>query len=323
MTGQLFKSIQNGENFAICRLPNSSEQIEFFSSNNQLVDIYGRVWIAHPFDENESKPHKSVSTSKREHLEAVQLAIDSLHTPQLNKVVVSKIKCVTLVGDVTADIIEKAFQILERKYPSAFVFIYRMNVHSVWFGATPETLIEKQNGQFRTMSLAGTRLKSSIDLSWGVKEMKEQSIVTDYISNLIRNNLGMDIQIDGPRTVNAAHLEHLQSIIDFKSDKSLEYWAKALHPTPAVCGMPLNEARNLISQIELHPRKMYAGYIGFFDQQGNGNVFVQLRCMEWTAGQAYIYSGGGIMPDSIPESEWEEAENKANVMLTVLAELKN
>jgi isochorismate synthase len=68
---------------------------------------------------------------------------------------------------------------------------------------------------------------------------------------------------------------------------------------------------------------MYAGYIGFSDASGNGQVFVQLRCMEWINDEAIVYSGGGIMPDSNPESEWEEAENKANVMLSVLEELKN
>jgi isochorismate synthase len=323
MTARLLEAIESGQAFAICQLPGTNDVLEFFQNGNDLIDLNGRVWIAEPFDKEEKAKHQLESTTRAEHIAAVIKAIEKLQTAELDKVVVSKIKKVELPFSIDSDSIQKAFEILSTKYPNAFVFIYRMNVHSVWLGATPETLIERNNGVFRTMSLAGTRLKSEHNLVWGEKEKREQQVVTDFIANSIQKNGGEDLQVSPPFTATAAHLEHLKSTIEFHSSKSLFEWANVLHPTPAICGLPVANAKSVISQIESHSRKMYAGYIGFFDNSGNGKVFVQLRCMEWLNGNALIYSGGGIMPDSNPESEWEEAENKANVMLSVLETLKN
>jgi isochorismate synthase len=323
MTARLLEDIESGKAFAICKLPGTNEVLEFFQNGNDLIDLSGRVWIAEPFDKDEKSKNQHESTSHSQHIAAVSKAVEMLHTAELDKVVISKIKKVDLAFSIDSESIQKAFELLSSMYPSAFVFIYRMNVHSVWLGATPETLIERNNGVFSTMSLAGTRLKSDHKVLWGEKEKREQQVVTDFITSSIQSNGGEELKVSEPFTASAAHLEHLKSTIEFHSSKSLIEWANVLHPTPAICGLPVAKAKNVISQIESHSRKMYSGFIGFLDMTGNGKVFVQLRCMEWLNGNAIIYSGGGIMPDSNPESEWEEAENKAKVMLSVLESLKN
>lgn len=323
MTDRLIKAIDEGEAFVICQLPGTNDVLEFFQNGNDLIDLDGRVWIAEPFNQDESATSKMESTPKETHIATVSKAVQLLQSGDLEKVVISKIKKVILPVKINSTSIQKAFEILTSKYPSAFVFIYRMNVHSVWVGATPETLIELNNGIFKAMSLAGTRLKSDQDKPWGEKEVREQKVVTEFITSTIIKNEGDNIEVSQPFTATAAHLEHLKSLIQFKSSKGLHAWASLLHPTPAICGLPVEEAKKVISQLEAHSRKMYAGYIGFSDKDGNGQIFVQLRCMEWTNQEAIIYSGGGIMSDSNPLSEWEEAENKANVMLSVLESLKN
>lgn len=323
MTERLISSIDREEAFAICQLPGTTSALEFFQNGNDLVDEYGRIWIAKPFNDDPSVSTEAESTTKEKHIAVVSKAIHHLQGGDLEKVVISKIKKVQLPVAINSTSIQRAFDILTSLYPSAFIFIYRMNVHSVWVGATPETLIELENGFYKTMSLAGTRLKSDQDKPWGEKEIREQKVVTDFIASTILNNQGENLEISEPFTATAAHLEHLKSLIQFKSSQGLHAWASLLHPTPAICGLPIDQAKKLISQLEAHSRKMYAGYIGFVENSGNGKAFVQLRCMEWINQEAVIYSGGGIMPDSIPESEWEEAENKANVMLSVLEMLKN
>ena len=323
MTDRLFKAIDNGEAFVICQLPGTNDVLEFFQNGNDLIDLDGRLWIAEPFNQEASATSNNESTPQEVHISTVSKAVQLLQSGDLEKVVISKVKKVDLPVTINSSSIQKAFDILTSKYPSAFVFIYRMNVHSVWVGATPETLIELENGIYKTMSLAGTRLKSDQDKPWGGKEVREQKVVTDFITSTILKNEGENVEVSEPFTATAAHLEHLKSLIQFKSSKGLHTWASLLHPTPAICGLPVEEAKKVISQLEAHSRKMYAGYIGFSDKEGNGQIFVQLRCMEWTNQKAIIYSGGGIMSDSNPLAEWEEAENKANVMLTVLESLKN
>jgi isochorismate synthase len=323
MTERLISSIDRGEAFAICQLPGSNDVLEFFQNGNDLIDFDGRLWIAEPFNQEDASTSNNESTLQEVHIAAVSKAVQLLQSGDLEKVVISKVKKVQLPVAINSTNIQRAFDILTSKYPSAFVFIYRMNVHSVWIGATPETLIELENGVYKTMSLAGTRLKSDQDKPWGEKEIREQKVVTDFIASTILNNEGENLEVSEPFTATAAHLEHLKSFIQFKSSKGLHAWASLLHPTPAICGLPVDKAKKVISQLEAHSRKMYAGYIGFSDKEGNGRIFVQLRCMEWINQDAVIYSGGGIMSDSNPSAEWEEAENKANVMLSVLESLKN
>ena len=323
MTDRLIKAIDEGEAFVICQLPGNNDVLEFFQNGNDLIDLDGRLWIAEPFNQEASATSNNESTPQDVHISTVSTAVQLLQSGDLEKVVISKVKKVGLPITINSSSIQKAFDILTSKYPSAFIFIYRMNVHSVWVGATPETLIELENGIYKTMSLAGTRLKSDQDKPWGEKEKREQKVVTDFITSAILKNEGENVEVSEPFTATAAHLEHLKSLIQFKSSKGLDAWASLLHPTPAICGLPVEKAKMVISQLEAHSRKMYAGYIGFSDKEGNGRIFVQLRCMEWTNQEAIIYSGGGIMSDSNPLAEWEEAENKANVMLNVLESLKN
>lgn len=52
-----------------------------------------------------------------------------------------------------------------------------------------------------------------------------------------------------------------------------------LHPTPAVCGLPKEEAYQFILQTEPHDRLFYSGIIGWIDPQGDTTLYVNLRCM--------------------------------------------
>ena len=78
---------------------------------------------------------------------------------------------------------------------------------------------------------------------------------------------------------------------------------KTLHPTPAVCGLPRNLAKDFILQNEDYHRSYYTGFLGelnFKNQQSS--LFVNLRCMEISGETASIYVGGGITKESIPET---------------------
>ncbi|MBT8309777.1 MAG: isochorismate synthase, partial [Flavobacteriaceae bacterium] len=43
-----------------------------------------------------------------------------------------------------------------------------------------------------------------------------------------------------------------------------------------------------------------------------------LRCMQIIGDEIFLYVGGGITKESIPNAEWEETVNKANTMKDVL-----
>jgi len=96
-----------------------------------------------------------------------------------------------------------------------------------------------------------------------------------------------------------------------------------LHPTPAVCGLPKNEAKSFILENENYDRKYYTGFLGELNSDVNGintsSLYVNLRCMEIAKDEAIIYVGGGITKDSIPEKEWEETVRKTATMKKVLS----
>ena len=91
-----------------------------------------------------------------------------------------------------------------------------------------------------------------------------------------------------------------------------------LHPTPAVCGLPKEEAYHFILNNEGYNRAYYTGIIGWLDPQGETTLYVNLRCMNITDKTATFYAGGGILPSSTVETEWEETQQKMNTMRNIL-----
>ena len=95
-----------------------------------------------------------------------------------------------------------------------------------------------------------------------------------------------------------------------------------LHPTPAVCGLPVGEARRLINFSEGYHRQLYTGFLGRMRNQSLW-FFVNLRCARLDANQAVLYAGGGITPSSVPAHEWHEARLKSETIARELEKLKN
>jgi isochorismate synthase len=90
-----------------------------------------------------------------------------------------------------------------------------------------------------------------------------------------------------------------------------------LHPTPAVCGIPLKEAQRIIDMTEEHERLDYTGFLGPVSPS-KSHVFVNLRSAMIINQNIFLFLGGGITEGSIPEEEWKETELKANTLLDIL-----
>jgi isochorismate synthase len=101
---------------------------------------------------------------------------------------------------------------------------------------------------------------------------------------------------------------------DFKSFDLV----KALHPTPAICGLPKEEALRFILENENYDRKYYAGFLGEWNKANQSDLFVNLRCLEVENEKVNLYVGCGITKDSNPEKEFIETENKSMTMRNIL-----
>ncbi|MDP4291738.1 MAG: isochorismate synthase [Bacteroidota bacterium] len=216
---------------------------------------------------------------------------------------------------------------LGNRYPDAFVSLVHIPGVYTWLGATPERLLKVEHQKAHTTALAATRRYEGVlpDISdWNVKEKEEQQLVTDYILKVLGDNHIDSIEYDGPRSMQAGNLVHLKTDIHFSIPPRFQILKliKELHPTPAVCGLPKEEALKVIHSIEPYDREYYAGFMGPVSQD-ELELFVNLRCMRWVGGKPSLFVGGGITAASVPEQEWEETYFKAHTLLDVIEKLCN
>jgi menaquinone-specific isochorismate synthase len=94
--------------------------------------------------------------------------------------------------------------------------------------------------------------------------------------------------------------------------------AKALHPTPALGGIPRNRAMETIRRLEGMDRGLYGAPIGWVVYMGNGEFCVGIRSGLLKKNRAYLYAGCGVVADSKPEEEYKETGIKFRPMLRAL-----
>ena len=110
----------------------------------------------------------------------------------------------------------------------------------------------------------------------------------------------------------------MKTDIRFLSQISSSAIIDALQPTPAVCGLPREEALAFIQQHADFDRRLYAGRIGLHHPSGDEIHFVNLRCMQVFEDHFELHVGGGIVAGSIAADEWRETEIKADVLRAII-----
>ena len=296
---------------------NSEEKNGFFFSNFDTGTTYT---LSNPTSIKNSWPSfepflnsSDEEISKENYISKVSQIVEEIKTGRMKKVVFSRIQNVYKSNSFE---LEKAFKDLCENYPQAFVYCISSEENGTWMGASPELLMKKNEETFKTVSLAGTRTEG---VNWTTKEREEQQVVTDYILDKI-NSFSSSVKVSKPYDLDTGAVIHLKSDIEFSLGKNSSLWnlVSILHPTPAVCGMPTKDAKQLIGELEPQKRNLYTGFIGPMGINNHSSLFVNLRCMQVCSDAISLYLGGGIMGESSPEKEWIETQNKAKTLSRVL-----
>lgn len=263
-------------------------------------------------------------TSQAAHESLVEKGIAAIERGEMRKLVLSRAKKLAYPdGFEVYDTFEK----LCAKYPTAFCYFFHLPAIGTWMGATPETLIAVEaQSIFKTVALAGTQAykgQAVRDALWSQKEIEEQAIVSRYIINCFKKIRLREFEEDGPKTVIAGHLMHLQTNfwVNMQEVEMPDLGSKMLvllHPTSAVCGMPKQESQAFILANEGYDRAFYSGFLGTSQINGNSHLFVNLRCMQLQCDGLTLYAGGGITIDSVPEREWQETALKMQIMENII-----
>ena len=250
------------------------------------------------------------------HEEAILGAIAAIRSGPLRKVVLARRFSVPFDGEALA-----VFGRLAATYPAAYSYLLHHPALGTWMGASPELLLNYSEGWAETVSLAGTQAADPSGLArWGSKELDEQEVVTRYVLERIRS-MGLEPQAGQQESVRAGTVWHLRTPVRMRaSARQLPELINQLHPTPAVCGYPPQEARAFIKDHENFSREYYTGFLGEqnLEMPESVSFYVNLRCMQVFGDKAYIYVGGGITAASDPRAEWEETRLKSATILSIL-----
>jgi isochorismate synthase len=259
-------------------------------------------------------------SEKNDFIILVEKGIQAIKKNLFDKVVLSRKEDVQFLDLDIEMLISK----LKSFYPNAFNYCFFHPKIGLWFGATPEQLLQVNNATIKTVALAGTQLYSE-SIIWEAKEKIEQEIVADFIVSGLRN-FCHELSISEPFTFKAGTIAHIKTDVKAELNTKSDFGnlMMALHPTPAVCGLPKEITKQFILNNENYDRKFYTGFLGELNidfttfRKENSDLFVNLRCMEIENKIATIYVGCGITKDSIPEKEYIETVNKSMTIRKVL-----
>jgi salicylate biosynthesis isochorismate synthase len=191
-------------------------------------------------------------------------------------------------------------------------------------------LFQAEGRRVTTMALAGTTrrgLHADEDaalvaaLVAGTKERKEHGLVVEHLVAVLRERAAPFTVPLAPHPRLLDRIIHLETVISAELTR-VDYLEllDALHPTPAVCGLPTTTATHYIARREKLHRGLYAGALGWIAPD-SARIIVPLRggIIRQDLGLARLFAGAGIIETSVPAMEFSETELKLSVMRQVLS----
>lgn len=244
--------------------------------------------------------------------------------PHQQKVVIGRRRAIPL--NELKDPAELFFR-LRKKSGSAFLFFFDTGKDGAFFGGSPELLYRREYNHFATESIAGTRARSVDEvldrelqeaLFSSFKDNREHALVSMHIEEKLKDFGITDMFSSNLDVMVLSYVQHLVkryrgTLRDDIDDATI---IKALHPTPAVCGLSTPWSREFIRENEGFDRGLYAGPIGFVSK-ACAEFSVAIRSALFNDQTLYLYVAGGIVAGSIREQEWEELNNKEKNILSI------
>ena len=256
----------------------------------------------------------------REHVHRV---LGEIAGARLEKAVLAR--RVTLTGAVDPlDLFERRM----KDTPEAFHLFVQPNPGVAFLAASPERLYRRHGRRLETESLAGTRTRGASaeedariakELLACEKELLEHQFVRSHIVDRLAplcDGVGLP---PGPVVHVASQLQHLRTPLTARLKEGVNdaTLLDALHPTPAVCGLPTHVALEFIRKTEGFDRGLYAGPIGCVGRTDT-EFAVGIRSALVRSDAVQLFAGAGIVNGSDAEAEWQETVDKMMGLLQLL-----
>ena len=299
-----------------------------------VVRSKGSTWLTHvegadlpsltsSFD-NKLGWVKSVDHRKdARYLDLVSRALSQINDHEMAKVVTARSLCVPAQLNPAA-VLER----LKRRHPSCATFALAHGTQ-IFLGSSPEQLVNSHHNRIETAALAGSRPRHEhpgadarlrAELLSSPKERNEHDIVVSDITEALT---AAGVALDPPSPTGVMKLrriQHLHTPIGGTVPHGTHILdlVAALHPTPAVAGLPRQRAQDWIDQNESMDRGWYAAPVGWMTLEGHGEFRVALRSALLDNQSLTLFAGGGIVEGAEPEHELAETATKFEALLGAL-----
>ena len=214
--------------------------------------------------------------------------------------------------------------------PSPYMYYLQFGETTI-VGASPELLVNVEDGVVEIHPIAGTRPRGATpldderlaeELIHDPKEIAEHIMLLD----LGRNDVGRVAEAGSVEVTQQldleyySHVMHIVSHVRGRLRKGMTPYdaLRAGYPAGTVSGAPKIRAMEIIAELEPDQRGPYAGAVGFFDLSGNIETCITIRTLVMQDGLAHVQAGGGIVYDSDPVKEFEECQHKARALLAAI-----
>ncbi len=219
------------------------------------------------------------------------------------------------------------YRALRSLNPSPYMFYYDMDDHHV-VGASPEILVRLEGDTVTSRPIAGTRPRGETreqDLALATELLADPKECAEHVQlmDLGRNDVGRVAQTgtikvtDNMMIERYSHVMHIVSNVEGKLKPNMDAIdvLKATFPAGTVSGAPKVRAMEIIDELEPTKRGVYAGAVGYLGFNGDMDVAIAIRTAVIKDNVLYVQAGAGIVADSVPQSEWEETQNKAKAVI--------
>lgn len=271
----------------------------------------------------------------RHYVDSVRAALEMIDNGELSKVVLARSLELTAGHDVA---VPRLLTRLVRANRGAHAFAADVTAAGdraprTLLGASPELLVARDGDTVTANPLAGSvprgrdraedrRLRAQLLAS--TKDQREHAHVARQVAEVLGSRCAELSVPSEPDVVATPAMWHLSSWISGRladprdpMSSSLAL-AEALHPTPAVCGVPVSAARAAIGELEPADRGYYAGLVGWMGPDGDGEWVVTIRSAQVSHRCVVLHAGAGIVAGSDPEAELAETSAKFRTLLDAL-----
>ncbi|MCL1104686.1 isochorismate synthase [Shewanella algicola] len=278
-----------------------------------------------------SPPHKMTLMGRSDlpHYERWEELVNQVTQEKFNqttpKVVLSRHTQIDVSDDIDPWTVLACWQ---GRNPNSFQFGFQFSPERAFISCSPERLYLRRQQELFTEALAGTTVRGlnpeedtllAQALLDDIKNSHENQLVRKHIVDVLTplsQYLGADEQ---PKIFKLNHIQHLHRSIRAQLQPGVSDFEllRALHPTPAVGGLPREAALNFIRQREGYARGWYAGACGYFNRN-ESEFSVAIRSALIEPRRINLFAGAGIVAGSDPLAEWQELENKLATVLAIL-----